>query len=137
MPDMVGDFSTLHWYLFIYLFIFLDQTTEEQLDASLFGDDPLFVCQFGVPDSLHTDQGKNFDSMLIKKVCRLLGIDETRTTAYHPQSDGLVECLNRTILGMLSTVLEEDFRDWNLRLPLIMLAYRASVQETTGASPSA
>jgi len=94
-----------------------------------------FVCQFGAPDSLHTDQGKNFDSMLIKEVCRLLGIDKTRTTAYHPQSDGLVERLNRTILGMLSTVLEEDFRDWDLRLPLIMLAYRTSVQETTGASP--
>ena len=73
-------------YFFIY---FLDQTAEEQLDASLFGDYPLFVCQFGVPDSLHTDQGKNFDSMLIKEVCRLLGIDETRTTAYHPQLDGL------------------------------------------------
>ena len=65
----------------------------------------------------------------------MLGIDETRMTAYHPQSDGLVELLNRTILGMLSTVLEEDFRDWDLRLPLIMLAYRTSVQETTGASP--
>ena len=91
-----------------------------------------FVCQFGAPDSLHTDQGQNFDS--IKDVCGLLGIDKTRTTAYHLQSDGLVERLNQTILGMLSSVLEEDFRDCDLRLPLIMLAYRTSVQETTGAS---
>ena len=94
-----------------------------------------FVCQFGVPEHLHTDQGKNFDSTLVKEVCRLLGIDKTRTTAYHPQSDGLVERLNRTILNMLSTVLEEDIWDWDLKLPLIMLAYRTSVQETTGASP--
>ena len=47
-----------------------------------------FVCQFGAPDSLHTDQDKNFDSMLIKEVCQLLGIDKTRMTAYHPQTCG-------------------------------------------------
>jgi len=133
MQDMVGDFSTLHWHLFIYLF-FGSNHWRAAWCITLWGWSPI-VCQFGVPDSLHTDQGKNFDSMLIKEVCRLLGIDKTRTTAYHPQSDGLVERLNRTILGMLSTVLEEDFRDWDLRLPLIMLAYRTSVQETTGASP--
>ena len=79
-----------------------------------------FVRQFGVPQRLHTDQGKNFDSTLVKEVCRLLGIDKTKTTAYHPQSDGLIEYLNQTILNMLSTVLEGDIWDWGLKLPLII-----------------
>ena len=48
-----------------------------------------FVCLFGAPSYLYTDQGRNFDSKLIKEMCRLLGITKTRTTAYHPQSDGL------------------------------------------------
>ena len=48
------------------------------------------ICRFGVPDSLHTDQGKNFESALVKEICEMLGIKKTRTTPYHPQSDGLV-----------------------------------------------
>ena len=94
-----------------------------------------FVCQFGVPDFLHTDQGKNFDSILMKEICRLLGMQKTRTSPYHPQSDGLVERLNRTLLSMVSTLAEEESKNWDLNLPLLMLAYRTSVQETTGASP--
>eukprot|EP00731_Ephydatia_muelleri_P001300 Em0001g1300a len=50
-------------------------------------------------DSLHTDQGKNFEAKIIKEICALLDIKKTRTTAYHPQSDGLVERFNRTLLA--------------------------------------
>ena len=50
-----------------------------------------FVSRFGAPDVLHTDQGRNFESALFKEVCLLLGVHKTRTTPYHPQSDGLVE----------------------------------------------
>eukprot|EP00731_Ephydatia_muelleri_P021935 Em0014g526a len=42
-------------------------------------------------DSLHTDQGRNFEAKVLKEVCQLLGVKKTRTTPYHPQSDGLVE----------------------------------------------
>ena len=57
-----------------------------------------FICRFGVPDSIHTDQGKNFESKLVKEICILLGVRKTRTTPYHPQSDGLVERFNKTLL---------------------------------------
>ena len=67
-----------------------------------------FVCRFGVPDSVHTDQGKNFEAKTIKEICTLLDIKKTRTTAYHPQSDGFVERFNRTLLGMLSMAVRED-----------------------------
>ena len=43
-----------------------------------------FFCQFGLPDFLHTDQGRNFESTLIKEVCALLNIKKTCTTPYHP-----------------------------------------------------
>ena len=52
-----------------------------------------FICRFGVPDSIHTDQGKNFEAKVIQEICHLLGVTKTRTTPYHPQSDGLVRDL--------------------------------------------
>ena len=87
------------------------------------------------PDVLHTDQGRNFESALFKEVCLLLGVQKTRTTPYHPQSDGLVERFNRTLLDLLSIASREDERNWDLCIPAVMLAYRTSVQESTGCTP--
>ena len=61
--------------------------------------DEVFL-RFSVPEQLHTDQGRQFESQLLHEVCKLLNIHKTRTTPYHPQSDGLVERLNRTLLSM-------------------------------------
>ena len=58
-----------------------------------------FICRFGVPEQLHSDQGRNFESKVIKNVCDLLQIRKTRMSPYHPQSDGLVERFNRTLLN--------------------------------------
>ena len=89
---------------------------------------------FGVPEQLHTDQGRNFKSALIKQICQFLGIQKTRTTPYHPQSDGMVERFNHTPLSMLSIAAEES-KDWNRKIPTTMFAYRSSVNESTGESP--
>ncbi len=62
-------------------------------------------------------------------------IEKTRTTAYHPKSDGLVERLNCTVLIMLSLRIEEDEEGWDEHLQEVMMAYRASVQGTTKFIP--
>ena len=93
------------------------------------------VARFGAPTSLHSDQGRNVDSALMHKVCSLLGTKKTRTTAYHPASDGLVERLNQTLEQMLSYVVSTDHRDWDVRLPSVMMAYRSAVQSSTGYTP--
>jgi len=74
-------------------------------------------------------------STLMSEICKLLGIVKTRTTPYHPQSDGLVVRFNHTLLTMLSIVAKDREQDWDLHLPLVMMAYRTSVQESTGATP--
>ena len=62
-----------------------------------------FICRFSVPRQLHSDQGAQFESKVITEICKLLHIDKTRTTPYHPQSDGLIERFNRILIQMLAT----------------------------------
>ena len=93
------------------------------------------ICRHGVPRVIHTDQGRDFESNLIKNMCQLLEIEKTRTTAYHPESDGLVQRLNKTLIAMLRSCVDENQKNWDMLLPKILLGYRSSVQTTTGYSP--
>ena len=95
-----------------------------------------FISRFGVPMSLHSDQGRNFESAVFAEMCDLLGIDKTRTTPLHPQSDGMVERFNRTIEAQLSKFVDYHQKDWDLHIPLLLMAYRTSVHETTGCTPA-
>jgi len=90
-----------------------------------------WICRYGVPDAIHSDQGANFEASLFAEVAELLGMEKTRTTAYHPQSDGLVERMNRTLLMMLSIRAQEEEERWDEFLSELMMAYRASVHDTT------
>ncbi|KAI8500155.1 hypothetical protein Bbelb_217210 [Branchiostoma belcheri] len=94
-----------------------------------------WICVHGPPQSLHTDQGRNFDSVLVKGLCRLMKIHKTRTTPYHPQSDGLVERFNRTMGNILRAYVASNQRDWDEHLPAVKFAYNTSCHATTGFSP--
>jgi len=63
------------------------------------------------------------------------GSVEFNTTAYHPQTDGLVERFNHTLIDMLAKRVERSGRDWDTQIPYVLFAYRASLQESTGESP--
>ena len=95
----------------------------------------LFICIFGMPYEIISDQGTQYESELFKELCELLGIDKTRTTGYHPNSNGLVERFNRTLENIISHYVSEDQRDWDVHIPLMMLAYRTTPQESTWISP--
>jgi hypothetical protein len=95
-----------------------------------------FISRFGVPQELHSDQGRNFESKLFRGMCNLLGINKTRTTPLHPQSDGMVERFNRTLSQHLALYVDDHQRDWDKHLPLFLLAYRSATHETTGHTPS-
>ena len=95
-----------------------------------------FFFRFSPPEQLHSGQGRNFESDVVSEVCKVLGVVKTRTTPYHPQSDGLVERFNRTLLNILSTVAGERPFDWESHLRRQCLAYNTSVHPIPDRLPS-
>ena len=95
-----------------------------------------FVCRFGIPAQLHSDQGRQFEAAVFQEMCQLLGIHKTRTTPLHPQSDGQTERLNRTLLNLLAKLAAENPSEWDVKLPYAISAYRSTPHNTTGETPN-
>ena len=93
------------------------------------------ISRYGVPSSLHSDQGANLTGQVVSSLCKCLGITRTQTTAYHPQGNGQVERFNRTLEAMLAKVVKENQTNWDLQIPLVLLAYRTAIHEATGFTP--
>ena len=95
-----------------------------------------FFADFHLLRQLHSDLSKNFESKLFYELCLLAGVNKSHTTAFHPQSDGQTERMNRTMLQMLKTTADDNPATWPQRLPTVMAAYRMTVHKTTGMTPN-
>jgi len=71
----------------------------------------------------------------MERVCRLLSMERLHTSLYHPQTDGLVECRNWTLIEMLSMYVSADLRDWDRYVPYVVLAYRTSLHDSITCTP--
>ena len=91
--------------------------------------------RFGPPTVIHSDQGRNFESNLMHEICCLMGVHKSRTSAYHPQCDGLVERQNRTLQDMLTSYVSKHQHDWDRWVDLVAYAYNTSTHASTGYSP--
>ncbi|OWZ16123.1 Gag-pol fusion protein [Phytophthora megakarya] len=93
------------------------------------------VSRHGVPERLLSDRGPNFISNLAMSFYQTLGIKKCFGAAYHPQTQGLIERFNGTLLGMLRMFVGETHEGWDLYLPRVLFAYRTSYHKALGDSP--
>ncbi|CAM4561269.1 unnamed protein product [Caretta caretta] len=83
--------------------------------------------RFGLPEIIDYDQRPHFMGKVMKTMCQPLGICQKLHIAGHPQSYGLVEQINRTIKAVLRKIISGQGKNWDQKLPLVLMAMRLIV----------
>ena len=120
-----------HFSKYVVGYVVKDQTARtaaETLRNGYFG-------LFGAPAYLISDQGKAFMGHIITHLCDLYGVQKLRTSPYHAQTNGQVECMNQTIIRMIGKLEEDKKACWSEHLLELLLAYNATRSAVTGYSP--
>ena len=94
-----------------------------------------YFVHYGLPKRLHSDQGANFESKLIKELCNIANISKSHTSIYHPMGNGLCERFNRTLLNMLGTLENTQKSNWKSHVAPLVHAYNCSRNDSTGYAP--
>ena len=94
-----------------------------------------WVKYFGCPRLMHCDRAPEFEGLVISDLCKMLEVQKTRTTPYHPQSDGQAERNNRTLESMLAAMVNDNRNNWDEYVDMCIMAFNATPHEATGASP--
>ena len=116
-----------------YALAYPSKTQTAQATARILWDN--FICHYGFPEKFISDQGKNFESDLIKELCKIAGVNKLHTTPYHPQGNGQCERFNSTLCNMLGTLSEEEKSDWKSYLGCMTHAYNCTKHASTTYSP--
>ena len=101
--------------------------------VSFFYED--IICRHGCPKEILTDRGTHFVNEMLDSLCGNLGVKHKLSTAYHPQTNGLVERFNRTLCEALAKYANENKDDWDLYLSSVLFAYRTKRHSTTRHEP--
>ncbi len=110
----------------------LPSQTAQSVAQCLFGD---YVLVHDILEVLHSDQGRQFEAEVVQRLCQLLGIKKTRTAPYNPESNGMVERFNRTLIHQLAKTLLACEGEWDDYLKQTAFAYNTSVHASTNYTP--
>ena len=95
-----------------------------------------YVSIYGFPKELLTDRGANFRSSLVKRLCKLLDVKKTFTCSYRPQTNGMCENLNKSLMDILVLYSGSKQDNWDEHLDPVLMAYRTTPHSVTGKSPA-
>ena len=116
-----------------YALAYPSKTQTAQATARILWDN--FICHYDFPERFISDQGRNFESDLIRELCKIAGVKKVHTTPYHPQGNGQCERFNSTLCNMLGTLSEEETSDWKSHLGCMTHAYNCTKHASTTYSP--
>ena len=116
-----------------YALAYPSKTQTAQATARILWDN--FICYYGFQEKFISDQGRNFESDLIKELCKIAGVKKLHTTPYHPQGNGQCERFISTLCNMLGTLTEEEKSDRKSDLGCMTHAYNCTKHASTTYSP--
>ena len=108
------------------------KSNDAQSIASFFYDD--VICRHGIPTILTSDRGVEFVNDLLRAMTQTYKIKHIKTTAYHPEGNGQVERMNRTIKNIISKLSDDE--NWDHYLSGALFALRTTRSQTTKFTPS-
>ena len=94
-----------------------------------------WISRYGCPMTFQSEKGKAFVGDLTKELMKMSHIAQAHSTTYHPQTNGLVERQNRTLVNMLRVYCSRYMTDWDRYLPQVVGAYNSTQHSTTVISP--
>ena len=95
-----------------------------------------YIPRWGCPHTLLSDRGTEFTARVARVVYDMLGAVKRYTSAYHPQTNGMVERLNHTLCQMLSYLVADDQKDWDKLLLHAISAHNNNVSRGIGLAPN-
>ena len=94
-----------------------------------------FLVNYVWLEKILTDQGKNFESSLVRELCELAGVQKLRTTPNHPETNGQCEHFNQTLINIVGTHPTHAKKIWQEWVSTLVSAYNSTVSNATAFSP--
>lgn len=93
------------------------------------------ILEHGCPSVILTDNGKEYNNEMVENLCNKMNIKKKYSSPYRPQTNGLIERTNKTIIGILSKNVYDEKRRWDDYIELIRFNYNIRHQDNIGCSP--